>query len=171
MKRPSTSLLALLLTLIAAPALAQTRPFVPPNTTFRVVLDHDGVNTVDYHLFLCTGAVTSCATEIAAAPVSSRTNGSVSFDVTGRPVGTYTLQASARNADQREAASAVLVFDVRLPLPLPNAPTIRIVAISTTADGRASMRYLELAELRQLLTPPMAELRLPSFAEPEPVTQ
>lgn len=144
----------LALALLAMPAAAQT-PSVNVGQAFGVQADHDGVNTQGYKLYLCAGAVTTCNTLQQQAPATARNaQGVVSFaTVAGLTTrGTYTLQASAFNADN-ETRGAVLVFDVKLPPP--SAPSnIRIMAVQTTADGRTIMRLLEPNELLQILQLP-----------------
>lgn len=153
-----TLLVFVLLTLGWTPAVsAQTpTPKVLVGQSFTVQMDHDGVNTTGYLLWICPGIVTQCSNTAQQQTDMTVRNaqGVVTFmTVPGlSTAGSYTMQAMAFNADGG-TRSATLVFDV-VPPP-PSAPrNLRLVAVETTADGGTTLTLVDLADLRTILSLP-----------------
>jgi hypothetical protein len=175
MKRLIVLVLALVAIAIGSTDAYAQRPTVPVNTAFQIQGDHDGTGVPAngaYRLYLCAGVVTVCNTQLAQLPGSARVASTITFNVAGRAAGSYTAQLSGVNGEGTEGAkSPALVFDVVVPAPPPPPPTnLRIVAIQTAANGTQSLRYLDLAELRKLLTPPpTARLEIPNPPVERPI--
>lgn len=118
---------ALVLWPVPSHAQTPTAPIVTANQPFQVLLDHDGLHTLGYRLYL---------DEVQTGPdipVSSLVNGVLTIPVASVPRGAHSVRVSAFNADH-EVSSLPLAFEAKDPAP--NAPTnLRIqVTINVTVQ-------------------------------------
>ena len=105
------SVVALLFALVAPPQAVAT-VVVPPNTPFKIVFEHDG-QFVDGFRWWCNGKILQnfAKADFVATPLTDRPG---MFDwtatVNGLPLGTYSCQVTAYNANAESLPSAPIAF-------------------------------------------------------------
>lgn len=129
------SLFWFLLLVWAAPAGAQGQT-VPAGVALRASMNHDGVNTVGYRLYL-DGKV------LLELPVASLANNTITFNIPPVARGAHTLAASAYNADH-ETMSASLPFEARSPAPAPPGNLTLTVVLTVAEDGTLKLRSIDM---------------------------